>query len=392
MYLFIFALMLLAGAGIFYLGLRKRHIDIWLVSYLKQLGRGKKTNNSVTGPVHIMFCFVDHYEPLVQKVSDEKGMERVERWMKFYPPLADSHLDSDGVPVQHTYFYPQDEYREGHVKGVEQLCRQGYGELEIHIHHRNDTDETFSKKMTDFIDVLVDKHDALSFVDGKPYFGFIHGNWALDNSRPDGDWCGVNNELIVLDRIGCYADFTLPSAPSDTQTSAINQIYYATDDPCAPKSHDTGTPARQGVTGDGDLLIVQGPLTLNWKHRAFGIWPRIENGDVAPSDIPIEERVDLWVNQAIHVEGRPEWQYIKVHTHGALDENSEFIFEQGALDRICHHLENHYNDGERYVLHYVNSREIYNMIKATEDNKQGNPNNFRDYILPKPSNFGSVRS
>ena len=37
-------------------------------------------------------------------------------------------------------------------------------------------------------------------------FGFIHGNWCLDNSRADGRWCGLNNELILLRELGCYAD------------------------------------------------------------------------------------------------------------------------------------------------------------------------------------------
>lgn len=388
MFELVLLLICLAGFGaIYYMGLKKRHINLWLKSYL--LSSPTKPEE-VEGPIHLMFCFVDHYEPLVQKVSEEKGMERVNKWLEEYPTLAERHKDADGVPIQHTYFYPQDEYCEAHVRGVEELCRKGYGELEIHIHHRNDTDETFKAKMLDFVDVLHNRHDALPTIDGKPYFGFIHGNWALDNSRPDGDWCGVNNELIVLDEIGCYADFTLPSAPSDTQTSTINSIYYATDDPEKPKSHDKGEPALKGKKGEGDLLIVQGPLTLNWKHRAFGIWPRIENGDVAPSNIPIKERVDLWVKQAIHVQGQQNWQYIKVHTHGALDENAKYIFDDGALDDICSHLEEKYNDGEKYVLHYVNSREIYNLIKATEDGHGGNPNDYRDYILSKPKNFGTL--
>ena len=48
---------------------------------------------------------------------------------------------------------------------------------------------------------------------------------------------------------GCYADFTLPSAPSETQTRKINSLYYAVDDPAAPKSHDTGVDVAVGVRG-----------------------------------------------------------------------------------------------------------------------------------------------
>lgn len=32
----------------------------------------------------------------------------------------------------------------------------------------------------------------------------------------------------------------------------------------------------------GELLLVQGPLTLNWRRRKIGILPKIENGEIAP--------------------------------------------------------------------------------------------------------------
>ena len=38
---------------------------------------------------------------------------------------------------------------------------------------------------------------------GKIIYSFIHGNWALDNSRPDGRWCGVDNEIDILVETGC---------------------------------------------------------------------------------------------------------------------------------------------------------------------------------------------
>ena len=47
----------------------------------------------------------------------------------------------------------------------------------------------------------------------------------------DGRWCGLNNEIGLLCRLGCYADFTFPSAPSETQPAMVNAIYYSRDDP-----------------------------------------------------------------------------------------------------------------------------------------------------------------
>ncbi len=94
----------------------------------------------------------------------------------------------------------------------------------------------------DFKDLLAQRPGLLSrYRDtGELAYGFVHGNWALDNSHPEGRACGVNDELTILRETGCFADFTMPSAPSPTQTRKINSIYYAVDDPGKPKSHDWG--------------------------------------------------------------------------------------------------------------------------------------------------------
>ena len=118
--------------------------------------------------------------------------------------------------------------------------REGYFDFEIHLHHDNDTETSLRQKLVGFKKTLFHRHGLLRKDPSMAEIihGFIHGNWALDNSRRDGRLCGVNNELIVLKETGCYADFTFPSAPSDTQTAKINSLYYATDDPEKPKSHN----------------------------------------------------------------------------------------------------------------------------------------------------------
>ncbi|WP_231872131.1 hypothetical protein, partial [Oleiphilus sp. HI0128] len=40
--------------------IRKKNMHIWLGHYISIRLKGKP---KVDGPVHIMFCFVDHYEP-----------------------------------------------------------------------------------------------------------------------------------------------------------------------------------------------------------------------------------------------------------------------------------------------------------------------------------------
>lgn len=55
-----------------------------------------------------------------------------------------------------------------------------------------------------------------------------------------------------------------------------------------------------------------------------------------------------------------------------------------AAERMHAHLERAYNDGTHHVLHYVTAREMYNIIKAAEAGKSGNPGDWRDYELPPP--------
>lgn len=362
---------------------RRKNMHLWLAGYLRQ-----RAPSAGDGPVHIMFAFVDHFEPQWGRPAYDVEVARVARWRDGWRTLASRHRDADAVAPQHTFFYPEEEYRAEHLDQLAALCRAGYGEIEVHLHHDDDNEKGLREKISRFVAVLHERHGALPVepATGRPVFGFIHGNWSLDNSRGDGRWCGVNNELRVLGDLGCYGDFTLPSAPSDTQTRKINSIYYAVDDCARPKSHDEGIDAKVGHAGQGDLLLVQGPLALNWKNRRWGILPRIENGDVRAGYAPTPDRVDLWIRQHIHVHGRPEWIFVKVHTHGTQERDIDALLGP-PVDAMFSDLEARYNDGRRYVLHYVSTREMINIVKAAEAGLAGNPNAYRDYWLPKPPMF-----
>ena len=61
-------------------------------------------------PIHIIFCFVDHFEPKWEKPSKDIENARVEAWLQKYPVITNSHMDSDGKRPQHTWFYPAEEY------------------------------------------------------------------------------------------------------------------------------------------------------------------------------------------------------------------------------------------------------------------------------------------
>src|SRR5438128_1862624 len=75
-------------------------------------------------------------------------------------------------------------------------------------------------------------------------WAFIHGNWSLANGRPDGKWCGVDDELVMLHELGCYVDLTFPSAPDSCQPDKVNQIYWPTGDLTQRRSYEHGERAK----------------------------------------------------------------------------------------------------------------------------------------------------
>jgi hypothetical protein len=182
----------------------------------------------------------------------------------------------------------------------------------------------------------------------------------------------VNNEISVLAETGCYADMTLPSAPSPTQTRMVNSIYYAHGRAGMAKSHDTGVEVAVGrqppVTGHPPLMIIQGPLAPNLRARRFGMVPRIENGELSPdNNVDPRARVAAHVANAPAVIGAPNHRFVKLHAHGTLPRaEAYFLDAAGGFDRLLDVYESEYNDGRAYVLHYVTAREMFETIRALE--------------------------
>ncbi|MBN1163411.1 MAG: hypothetical protein JXB45_02420 [Candidatus Krumholzibacteriota bacterium] len=353
-----------------------KNVQMWLPAYIKQ-GLIRRRPRY---PLHVLFAFVDHFEP-EQEPGDpvDLQVDRLDEWIKRYEERYRDHADGRGRPPQHTYFFPQEQYNPALLDKLSAHCGRGFGEVEIHIHHDNDTPQGFRDKINNFKDQLV-THGLLSRdrIDGRVRYGFIHGNWALDNSRRDGRWCGLNDEITLLRETGCYADFTLPCAPADGQTGKINSVYFADDDPQRPKSHDRGRDVVFGGRGSGDLLLIQGPLTLNWKNRTRGILPRIENADIGAKTPLTRERMLLWLNTCICVRGKEDVLLVKVHTHGMKPRHFDFLLGEG-MEKGFSLLEGEFNDGERCRLYYVTAREMANLVMAYNDGIDGPVPELIDY-------------
>jgi hypothetical protein len=373
----------LAAGLLLHRQLRARGISPWLGSYARHASRRRPPKPGEQ--VHVLLCIADHWEPQHGKVAPEQSQARVDAWVREYPRLFGRFRDSDGRPPRHTFFFPIDEYDPAHVDGIAGLCRQGYGEVEIHHHHDNDTAEALRDRLLHFKRLFCGRHGVLGHdkQTGEVKYGFVHGNWALDNSRRDGRWCGVNNELDVLRETGCYADFTMPSVPSDTQTRKINSIYYATDDPRRPKSHDWGVDVGAGPAPDRALMLIQGPVMLNWRSRKAGLVPRIENGNLQGSQPPTPERLDLWLRARVQVGSRPDWFFVKLHTHGATEPNQKVVLGEPMV-RFHEELARRAAGSRDFCFHYVTARELYNLALAAESGWRGTIEAARDSRMMGP--------
>jgi hypothetical protein len=175
---------------------------------------------------------------------------------------------------------------------------------------------------------------------------------------------------------------TLPSAPSSTQTKTINSIYYAVDDPGKPKSHDRGIAVGSAPRPEKSLLLIQGPLLFDWSRRIAGVIPRIENGCIQGNQAPSAKRVQHWLRSCVQVPTRPDWYFVKLHTHGA-NENNMPVLLGTTMQRFHQHLQDRAKSDTAFHYHYVTAREMTNLVHAAEMNWPGTITESRDYLWQK---------
>lgn len=337
-----------------------------------------------------MIALADHFEPAIvpdrpgDYAPEDEQQRRVEAWCRVYPQCIDRWRDADGHPFKHTYFFPAEQYEAGLLDCLAELCREGWGELEIQLHHglkRPDTAANTRRVLLEFRDSLVGR-GCLSRWDGneEPRYAFVHGNWALANSK-QGRFCGVDEELKILAETGCYADMTLPSAPDSSQITRINSIYECALPLHQRAAHRRGRDLVRGRPPTTFPLIVQGPLGLKFSKRGRGLpLPRIENGALFSLHPPSLSRFKLWCEASIHVSGMSDWFFVKLYCHG-MDPRDEEVMLGETFRSFLSQLIESTRDSSKYRLHFVSAREMVNIILAACDGHEGNPDAFRDYRL-----------
>lgn len=371
-----FRLLLLAALTLYALAFTARAYVrgyfIFLPDYFRRIALAV-SSASQRGPTHIFLVFTDHFEP-----NWDSGV--VEDWANRYRALASRHHDAAGRMPQHTWFYPGEQTTEPILRSLAELTHGGFGEVELHFHHHYDTEATLREQLASSIQEF-QRFGFLKTVDGKTQFAFIHGNSGLDNSNGPA-MCGVNTEIRMLRELGCFGDFTFPSLFEDSQPARVNSIYAVRDDD-GPKSYERALPLTMLRGGRADLMMFEGPLIFSPTLNPRQLFLHLDDGDIHASEHATPARADGWVRANVHVEERPDWVFVKLFSHGAsTPEDAEACLGED-FDATLTYLEHEYNDGDKYVLHYLTAREAYNLARAAAEGKQGEPQQYLDaYIQP----------
>jgi len=115
---------------------------------------------------------------------------------------------------------------------------------------------------------------------------------------------------------------------------------------------------------------------LNWKKRKWGLLPRLENGDLTGANPPTALRLRLASRQRISVSGNSDWVFVKWHTHGGIEPNSDTL-----LGEPMRQFHERITRLEGLQVHYVTAREMANLVHAAEDGITGDPAPYRDYLF-----------
>ena len=347
------------------------------------------------GSPHLIFIIANHFEPAYNVEPNESGglgiplsweeqAIRLERWCKQARAIGNAVRDHDGTPLRHTNFYPGEQYHSGLLDQLAELQADGFGEVEIHLHHGIDAPDTAAnlrRALEEFRDTLAERHKCLSrFKDSdQPRYAFVHGNWALANSNHD-RFCGVDSEMQILAETGCYADLTLPSAPDRSQVSRINALYQCGLPMDKPAPHRRGPDIKIGDHLNLPI-ILGGPLILDFSRRRYGIpLPRIDTG-VLSEKYPLNvERLDRWRSAAISVRGRPDWVFVKLYCHGFFPEDESVVIGEDLRSFFTRVIELGERTG-KFKVHFATAREAFNMVQAAVQGNDGEPGSFRDYAL-----------
>ena len=104
---------------------------------------------------------------------------------------------------------------------------------------------------------------------------------------------------------------------------------------------------------------------LDGSRRKWGLLPKLDNAELHGGFPPTIRRFILWLQAGVAVVGRPQWVFVKLHTHGALERNAAMLlgepmraFHRGLAEYAAHR--------SGFAYYYVTARELADLVHQAE--------------------------
>jgi hypothetical protein len=278
----------------------------------------------------------------------------VRHWQQAYAAFQGRCREAFGTTPVHTFFYPPHHGPE-HLPQLAEMAHAGGGEIELHYHHRDDTAESLTRDLKATL-ALYNRHGLL-LESGHPprtSFGFVHGDWALNNSC--GGECAGQRRVSIHHDLGCWATSRCPRRRLPTRKIARSITVWA----IRPAQGDAAVGCAHGGETPGAVHDA-GPA----RDQLAPDHPRPENANLTSRNWGRPDRLPVWLNCNVHVEGRRRL-FIKLHAW-AIERDFDALFGDKAF--AMHRASRAVQRRQAFQLHYVTARQAYNVAKAAEDSK-----------------------
>ena len=116
--------------------------------------------------------------------------------------------------------------------------------------------------------------------------------------------------------------------------------------------------------------MIQGPTALDWSRRRYGILPGIDNADLQAHFPPTVGRLDLWLRAGVCVAGRPDWRFVKLHTHRAPEHSAAMLLGE-PMRRFHEGLARISREDSDFRYYYVTAREMADLVHQAERARNG---------------------
>jgi len=261
----------------------------------------------------------------------------------------------------------------GLQKLSEKVIESG-GEVECLLRSADLSDSDTAKSLGRFISHLQNMGWAITS-DSLTRFAVLFDDDTIAEAGLHRKSGSIIRELVSA---GCFAD--LSSVNSADEGLMLNSIYTAFPEGLRSGIGTHHGTARMNRTGGRGLLRICGPTVVNWTRLNDMFLPCIETGVIDSAHSPGSHSAENWLRADVHVNGQPNWKFIKLIIECHADSghrNDVIVRAESALK----HLHSLCDQEDCCRLHFVTAREMANIAYAASSGECGDASRYRDYLV-----------